>query len=110
MTSAIWRIFAELNNPKRALIARNRGHFAPVINCQRNLIFKMTDKNDRSQGKRIPCDFLNNLSSVDLFYEEKSWNKTPCKKMLGLYSAERLMATRQYAGCTFRDIFVTILF
>ena len=55
-------------------IARNRGHFAPVINCQRNLVFKMADKNYRSQGKRIPCDFLNNLSSVDLFYEEKSWN------------------------------------
>ena len=55
-------------------IARNRGHFAPVINCQRNLVFKMADKNYRSQGKRIPCDFFNNLSSVDLFYEEKSWN------------------------------------
>ena len=78
-------------------IARNRGHFAPVINCQRNLIFKMTDKNDRSQGKRIPCDFLNTLSSVDLFYEEKSWTKTPCKIMLGLCSAERLIATKQYA-------------
>ena len=55
----------------------------------------MTYKNDRSQGKRIRCDFLNNLSSVDLFYEEKSWNKTPCKKMLGLYSAERLIATKR---------------
>ena len=54
----------------------------------------MADKNDRSQGKRIPCDFLNNLSSVDPFQEEKSWNKTPCKKMLGLYSAERLIATQ----------------
>ena len=53
--------------------------------------------NYRSQGKRIPCDFLNNLSSVDLFYEEKSWNKTPCKKMLGLYWAERLIASKQYA-------------
>ena len=82
-------------------IARNSGHFAPVINCQRNLISKMADKNDRSQGKRIPCDFLNNLSSVDLFYEEKSWNKTPCKKMLGLYSAERLIATKQYAAVPF---------
>ena len=39
-------------------IARNRGHFAPVINCQRNLISKMADKNDRSQGKRIPCGFF----------------------------------------------------
>ena len=59
---------------RRLVIARNRGHFAPVINCQRNLVFKMADKNYRSQGKRIPRDFLNNLSSVDLFYEEKSWN------------------------------------
>ena len=61
-------------HPKFESIARNRGHFAPVINCQRNLVFKMADKNYRNQGKRIPCDFLNNLSSVDLFYEEKSWN------------------------------------
>ena len=82
-------------------IARNRGHFAPVINCQRNLISKMANENDCSQGKRIPCDFLNNLSSVDLFYEEKSWNKTPCKKMIGLYSAERLIATKQYADVPF---------
>jgi len=36
-----------------AIIAINRGHFAPVINCQRNLIFKMADKSYRSQGKRI---------------------------------------------------------
>ena len=85
----------------RNSIARNRGHFAPMINCQRNLIFKMTDKNDRSQGKRIPCDFLNNLSSVDLFYKEKSWNKTPCKKILGLYSAEQLIATKQYEDVPF---------
>ena len=85
----------------RKIIARNSGHFAPVINCQRNLISKMADKNDRSQGKRIPYDFLNNLSSVDLFYEEKSWNETSCKKMLGLYSAERLIATKQYAAVPF---------
>ena len=32
-------------------IARNRGHFAPVINCQRNLIFKMAD--DRAQKPLI---------------------------------------------------------
>ena len=61
----------------------------------------MADKNDRSQGKRIPCDFLNNLSSVDLFYEEKGWNEIPCKKMLGLNSAERLIATKQYAAVPF---------
>ena len=50
-------------------IARNNGHFTPVINCQRHLIFKMADKNYRSRGKRVPYDILNNLSSVDLFYE-----------------------------------------
>ena len=50
-------------------IARNRGHFASVINCQRHLFFKMADKNNRSQGKRFPYDILNNLSSLDLFYE-----------------------------------------
>ena len=72
-----------------------------MINCQRNLISKMADKNDLSQGKRILCDFLNNLSSVDLFYEEKSWNETSCKKLLGLYSVKRLIATKQYAAVPF---------
>ena len=56
-------------------IARNRGHCAPVINCQRHLIFKMADRNNRSQRKRVPYDILNNLSSVDLFYEEKRKKK-----------------------------------
>ena len=74
------------------IIARNRGHFAPVINCQRNFIFKMADKDYRSQGKRIPYDILNNLSSVDLFYEEKGKKKTSSKKILGVYQAERLIA------------------
>ena len=32
-------------------------------------LFKMADKNNRSQGKRFPYDILNNLSSLDLFYE-----------------------------------------
>ena len=50
-------------------IARNRGHFASMINCQRHLFFKMADKNNRSQGKRFLYDILNNLSSLDLFYE-----------------------------------------
>ena len=99
--SSYTRQFARRGYSYKFHIARNSGHFAPVINCQRNLISKMADKNDRSQGKRIPCDFLNNLSSVDLFYEEKSWNETSCKKMLGLYSAERLIATKQYATVPF---------
>ena len=64
-------LFRERLSDFKQNIARNSEHFAPVINCQRNLISKMADNNDRSQGKRIPCDFLNNLSSVDLFYEEK---------------------------------------
>ena len=84
-----------ITTPANNIIARNRGHFAPVINCQRNLIFKMADKNDRSQGKRISYDILNNLSSVDLFYDEKSKKKTSSKKILGVYQAERLIATKQ---------------
>ena len=47
-----------------------------MINCQRNLISKMADKSYRSQGKGIPYDILNNLSSVDLFYEEKGKKET----------------------------------
>ena len=53
----------------------------------------MADKNDRSQGKRIPCDFLNNLSSVDPFQEEKSWNKTPCKKIGNLRTTTKFTTT-----------------
>ena len=82
-------------------IARNRGHFAPVINCQRNLISKWRTKAIVVRESVSPTIFLNNLSSVDPFYEEKSWNKTPSKKMLGLYSAERLIATKQYADVPF---------
>ena len=52
----------------------------------------MADKDYRSQGKRIPYDILNNLSSVDLFYEEKGKKKTSSKKILGVYQAERLIA------------------
>ena len=55
--------------------ARNRWHFTPIIDCQLNLIFKMVDKNHRSQGKRVPDDSLNNVSSADLFYIEKSKKK-----------------------------------
>ena len=58
-----------LNTGFKRGIARNRGHFTSVINCQRHLFFKMADKNNRSQGKRFPYDILNNLSSLDLFYE-----------------------------------------
>ena len=57
----------------------------------------MADKVYRSQGKRIPYDILNNLSSVDLFYEEKGKKKTSSKKILGIYLAERLIGRKQDA-------------
>ena len=71
MSRAVQRTYTVLVHIKRhrGYIARNRGHFASVINCQRHLFFKMADKNNRSQGKRFPYDILNNLSSLDLFYE-----------------------------------------
>ena len=57
----------------------------------------MADKSYRSQGKRIPYDILNNLSSVDLFYEKKGKKKTFSKKILGVYQAEWLMVKKQDA-------------
>ena len=57
----------------------------------------MADKSYRSQGKRIPYDILNNLSSVDLFYEEKGKKKTSSKKIVGVYQAERLIVKKQDA-------------
>ena len=42
-------------------------------------------------------DIRNNLSSVDLFYEEKSKKKRSSKKILGIYQAERLIARKQDA-------------
>ena len=74
------RPFRHLANEYDFCIARNGGHFTSVINCQRHLIFKMADKNYRSQGKRVPYDILNNLSSVDLFYEGKR-NKKHLQKI-----------------------------
>ena len=56
-------------------IARNCGHFAPVINCQLHLILKMAQKSQRSGG-RVSYDVLNNLSSVDLIYDDKRKKKT----------------------------------
>ena len=71
-----WRPFRCTRTNMGKVITRNRGHFASVINCQRHLFFKMADKNNRSQGKRFPYDILNNLSSLDLFYEVYiPWNK-----------------------------------
>ena len=57
----------------------------------------MADKVYHSQGKRIPYDILNNLSSVDLFYEEKGKKKTSSKKILGIYQAEQLIGRKQDA-------------
>lgn len=64
----------------------------------------MADKSYRSQGKRIPYDILNNLSSVDLFCEEKGKKKTSWKKILGGYQAERLIVRKQDA-----DVSKTVL-
>ena len=64
----------------------------------------MAGKSYRSQGKRIPYDILNNLSSVDLFYEEKGKKKTSWKKILGVYRVEQLIVRKQDA-----DVSKTVL-
>ena len=76
---------------------RDGGHFTPVVNCQRHFNLKMADKNYGSQGKRVPCDILNNLSFVDLFSGEESNNNKSSKNNLGIYQGERLIARRQDA-------------
>ena len=87
-------------------IPRNHGHFAPVINCQRHLIFKMMAINKRTEGKRVSYDVLNNISSVDLFYDEKKKKKSSTK-ILGVYQTERVIAKKEDADvsiilhCTF---------
>ena len=80
----------------RRPIARNGGHLTLVINCQRHLIFKMADKNYRSQGKHVPYDILNNLSSVDVLRRKKQEKKSS-KNDLGTYQGERLIARKQDA-------------
>ena len=47
---------------------------------------------------------LNNLSSVDLFYEEKGKKITFSKKVLGVYQDERLIVRKQDA-----DVSKTVL-
>ena len=42
---------------RKLIIARNGGHFTPVINCQRHLIFKMADKYYRTQENVFPAIF-----------------------------------------------------
>jgi 4-hydroxy-3-methylbut-2-enyl diphosphate reductase IspH len=52
------------------IITRKRGHFAPVINYQRHLIFNMTAINKLREQNRVSYDIINNLS-VDLFYDRE---------------------------------------
>jgi len=65
----------------------------------------MADKKYHRRGKRIPYDILNNLSSVDRFYEGKGKKKPFSKKSLGVYQAERLIARKQDA-----DVSKTVLY
>ena len=64
----------------------------------------MAEKSQRSGG-RVSYDVLNNLSSVDLIYDDKRKKKTSQKKSLGIYQAERLIARKQTVlHWTFCDI------
>ena len=70
----------------------------------------MAEKSQRSGG-RVSYDVLNNLSSVDLIYDDKRKKKTSQKKSLGIYQAERLIARKQDAEVSklyFTEPFVTL--
>ena len=50
---------------------------------------------NRSRERQVPYKLLNDLSSVDLLYEEKSKTKKTLNKSLGIIKAERLIACRK---------------
>lgn len=69
----------------------------------------MVQQSQRSGG-HVSYDVLNNLSSVDLIYDDTRKKKTSQKKSLGIYQAERLIARKQDAEVSklyFTELFVT---
>ena len=46
----------------------------------------------RLRERQVPYKLLNDLSSVNLLYEEKSKRKRTLKKSLGIFKAEQLIA------------------
>ena len=62
----------------------------------------------RSRESQVPYKILNDLSSVDLLYEEKSKRKRTLNKSLGIFKAERLIAYRKDSGVKAEYVFFLI--
>lgn len=49
----------------------------------------------RSKRERVSYDILHNLSSADILFPERKKKKRHLGKNLGIYEAERLIASRE---------------
>jgi len=58
-----------------------------ILQRYKNKMAARTSK--RSRERQVPYKIRNDLSSVDLFYEEKSKRKRTLNKSLGIFMAER---------------------
>ena len=63
-----------------------------------------TSKTDQGRDK-FHTKWLNDLSSVNLLYEETSKRKRTLNKFLGIFKAERLIAYRKYSGVKAEYVF-----
>jgi hypothetical protein len=79
-------------------IARNIGHFEPA--CvksgypnKNSIEIKMATR-PRRKNLEVSYDLLNNVSSVDIIFDEKS-RKGRKRKSMGIFEAERLISRRE---------------
>ena len=54
----------------------------------------------RTEKKRILYEILLDLSSVDIFYDEKKTKRRARTKTLGYFDAERIISSRQNSQAT----------
>ena len=54
--------------------------------CKNNMAARTSE---RSRERQVPCKILNDLSFVDLLYEEKSKRKRTLNKSLDIFKEER---------------------
>ena len=59
----------------------------------------------RSRERQVLYKILNDLTSVDLLYEEKSKRKRTLNKSVGIFKAERLIACRKDSGVKAEYVF-----
>ena len=74
-----------------------------ILQWDKNKMAARTSK--RSRERQVPCKKLNDLSSVDLLYEEKSKRKRSLNKSLGIFAFKQREDIGVKADCVFFLIF-----